>query len=95
MGKGIVRLGDEGTGHGCFPARPCDTASNNVFVNGKGAVRVGDHWVKHCCGSCHDGTQSTGSSSVFANGKAIARQGDKISCGSKNDECSNNVFAGG
>ena len=93
---GIVRLGDNSCGHGCFPARPNDEASNNVFVNGKGAHRLGDHWKTHCCGPvCHDGEASSGSSSVFVNSKPVCRKGDSISCGGTMCECSENVFAGG
>lgn len=44
-----VRLGDQCTGHGCFPPRVNDSASSDVFVNGIGVHRVGDHWVEHCC----------------------------------------------
>ena len=93
--SGVVRLGDDGSGHGCFPSRGNDSASNNVFVNSLGAHRVGDHWVTHCCGpSCHDSTQASGSGTVFVNGKALARAGDSIACGSTNVGCSPNVFAG-
>ena len=90
----IVRLGDESTGHGCFPARPNDTASTDVFINGRGVHRVGDHWITHCCGpSCHDGNEATGSPNVFVNGKAVARIGDTISCGDFDATGSPNVFA--
>ena len=93
---GIVRFGDNSCGHGCFPARPNDEASSNVFVNSKGAHRLGDHWETHCCGPvCHDGTASSASTTVFVNSKGICRKGDSISCGGTMCECSPNVFAGG
>lgn len=45
---GIVRLGDVCSGHGCWPSRPNDEASSNVFVNSIGVHRLGDHWITHC-----------------------------------------------
>lgn len=95
MGKPVVRLGDYSCGHGCFPPRPNDEGSPNVFVNGLPVHRLGDHWVTHCCGpACHDGVASSGSSTVFVNGKAICRVGDSISCGDTMCDGSPNVFAG-
>ena len=91
----VTRLGDQCTGHGCFPPRPNDEASTNVFVNGLGVHRVGDHWVTHCCGPvCHDSTAASGSSTVFVNGKAMMRIGDSVACGSLVAQGSGNVFAG-
>ena len=91
----VTRLGDVCTGHGCFPPRVNDEASDNVFINGIGAHRVGDHWVTHCCTIiCHDATASEGSSTVFINGKAAVRIGDMLSCGSASAEGSPSVFFG-
>jgi len=91
-----VRLGDECTGHGCFPSRVNDQGSPNVFINGKPAHRQGDHWVTHCCAiPCHDSTASGGSSSVFVNGKPKVRIGDEVACGSAAAQGSPNVFVGG
>lgn len=92
-----VRLGDQCTGHGCFPPRVNDSASSDVFVNGIGVHRVGDHWVTHCCpgSGCHDSTQASGSGTVFANGLPVARIGDSIACGSSNQTGSGNHFTGG
>lgn len=92
-----VRLGDVCTGHGCWPARPNSSASNNVFINAKGAHRVGDSWLPHTCPiipETHDSTQATGSPTVFVNGRALARIGDFIACGSFNAQGSPNVFVG-
>ena len=89
---GAVRYGDICTGHGCFGPRPNDSASENVFINGKGAHRMGDHWMTHCCVSCHDSAQASGSPNVFVNGLPIARIGDAIACGSFNAQGSGNVF---
>ncbi len=92
----VVRFGDMGSGHGCYPPRNNDQGSPNVFVNSLGAHRVGDHWVTHCCGiPCHDSVQASGSSTVFVNSKALARIGDSIACGSTNATGSPDVFAGG
>ena len=93
---GIVRLNDKCTGHSCYPPRPCITASDDVFVEGKAVHREQDKWAMHACPNTppHDGVLATGSSTVYVNGKAIARIGDPISCGSKTQEGSQTVFAG-
>lgn len=91
----ITRLGDACTGHGCFPPRVNNEASENVFVNGIGVHRQEDTWVTHCCGkSCHDGALSSGSSTVYVNGKQCGRVGDPVDCGSVVAQGSSNVFAG-
>lgn len=91
----VTRLGDICTGHGCFPPRVNDEASDNVFINGIGAHRLGDHWVTHCCTIiCHDAVAAEGSSTVFINGKAAVRIGDMISCGSASAQGSPSVFFG-
>jgi len=43
-----ARLGDICTGHDCYPSRPNDQGSPNVFVNGIPWHRQGDHWEAHC-----------------------------------------------
>ena len=94
----LTRLGDNSTGHGCWSARPNDTASPDVFCNGIAVHRLTDHWVTHCCNvfpfPCHDGVESGGSLSVFVNGLAAARVGDPISCGDTIAEGSPDVFVG-
>ena len=90
----IARLNDICTGHGCWPSRPNDTASPNVFVEGLGVHRQGDHWASHCCVSCHDSILATGSGSVFINGLQCARIGDPIVCGSMIMTGSETCFAG-
>jgi uncharacterized Zn-binding protein involved in type VI secretion len=90
----VHRLGDLCTGHGCYPPRPNAGASPNVFVNSLGVHRVGDPWKSHCCLGCHGATQASGSPTVFANGRPLARIGDSVSCGSRNQTGSGNVFAG-
>jgi uncharacterized Zn-binding protein involved in type VI secretion len=92
----VARLGDIGTGHGCFPSRANDEASGNVFVNGIGAHRQGDHWTSHCCGSsCHDSALAAGSATVFVNSRQFGRIGDPVACGSAVSSGSPTVFAGG
>jgi len=91
----VARKGDICTGHGCFPPRPNDQGSPNVFINGKPAHRVGDHWKVHCCGrKCHDSVLRDGSGTVFVNGKGLGRIGDAVACGSRVATGSSNVFAG-
>jgi len=93
--SGVARLGDTCTGHGCWPARPNDIASEDVFVNGIGAHRQSDHWVSHCCETCHDSILASGSSTVFVNGLQMARIGDPVACGSAIATGSTNVICGG
>ncbi|MCX7999773.1 MAG: hypothetical protein N3A69_12625 [Leptospiraceae bacterium] len=44
----VVRLVDKSCGHGCWPPRPNDEGSPNVFVNSRPVHRLGDHWETHC-----------------------------------------------
>lgn len=86
------------TGHGCWPARPNDQGSPNVFINGRPVHRVGDHWQDHTCPSIpntHDGQLADGSSTVFCNGRKVGRVGDPVDCGSHVATGSSNVFVGG
>lgn len=90
----VVRFQDSSTGHPCWPPRPNDQASTDVFANSIGVHRLGDHWPIHCCPpGCHDGLQSTASPNVFVNNKGVARVGDNISCGDFNRDGSPNVYA--
>lgn len=91
----ISRLGDLGSGHGCFPPRPNDQASSDVFVNDIAVHRQSDHWPSHCCGdTCHDSNLASGCPTVFANDLEIGRIGDPIACGSVIAQGSPTVFAG-
>ena len=91
----VTRLGDQCTGHGCFPARPSISAAASVFINGIAVHRVGDAWGTHCCGpACHASVLAEGSTSVFVEGQAVGRIGDPVACGSAAAEGSMNVFAG-
>ena len=94
--RAAARFGDRCSGHSCYPPRPNDEASTNVYINGLGSHREGDHWQEHCCGSdCHDSNLAKGSSTVFVNGKPKARIGDPVACGSAVIEGSPNVYVGG
>jgi len=91
----ITRIGDNGTGHGCYPARPSIGGSPNVYVNSIPVVRQGDPYDTHCCGSsCHGGNLASGSSIVYVNGLQLGRIGDPISCGSSVAVGSPNTYAG-
>lgn len=94
----VSRLGDNCTGHGCWPPRPSTGASPDVFVNGIAAHRQGDAWAAHTCPAIpetHASVLAAGSATVFANGKQLARIGDPVACGSNVAAGSANVFAGG
>jgi uncharacterized Zn-binding protein involved in type VI secretion len=90
----VTRQGDLCTGHGCWPSRPNDQGSPNVFCNGIPVHRQSDHWETHCCVSCHDSVLAAGSSTVFVNGLQVGRIGDPVACGSSVMTGSSNVFAG-
>lgn len=90
----VVRLGDSDSGHGCFPARPTNSASSDVFTNSIATHRQGDSLEVHCCPPpCHAGTTAAGSPNVFINSKQCARIGDPVDCGSALAQGSGNVFA--
>ena len=90
----VHRLGDECTGHDCWPSRPNIQGSPNVFVNLIPVHRETDDWATHCCPPCHAGNLAHGSRTVFANKLELARIGDPVDCGSFCMEGSINVFAG-
>ncbi len=94
----VSRLGDNCTGHGCWPPRPSTGASPDVFVNGIAVHRQGDAWAAHTCPTIpqtHASVLAAGSATVFANGKQLARIGDPVACGSSVAQGSPTVFAGG
>jgi len=94
----ITRLGDNDTGHGCWPPRPSSQASINVYVNGIAIHRQTDARAAHTCPSIpetHSSTLATGSLTVFINGKNCGRIGDSVTCGGFVAKGSGNVFAGG
>lgn len=90
-----TRLGDNCTGHDCFPPRPSIQGSPDVYTNAIQQVRVGDAFDKHCCGSCHPGNLAAGSGSVYVNSQPAGRIGDQVNCGSRVAIGSSTVFIGG
>lgn len=97
MAHGIAHLADVCTGHGCWPSRPNDQASSDVFADGRPVHRVGDHWMSHTCPAIpetHDSILAIGSPTVFVNGKPVGRIGDAIACGSFIMTGSSTVFVG-
>jgi len=93
----VTRIGDLGTGHGCFPPRVNTSGSTTVFANNIGVHRATDTWGVHVCindGTSHSSTLESGSSTVFANNLQLGRIGDPVACGSKVAQGSGNVFSG-
>ena len=90
----ICRERDICTGHGCWPPRPNDQGSPNVFVNGKPWHRQGDHWMMHCCQPCNDSYLAHGSPTVFINLLEAGRVGDPVACGSLVAKGSPDSFCG-
>lgn len=93
-GKGVARMTDVCTGHGCFPSRFSVSGSDDVTINNLPAHRVGDSWATHTCVSTHSSVLSAGSSTVFVNGRPLGRIGDTVACGSFVQSGSETVFAG-
>lgn len=92
---GIALLSDMCSGHDCFGGRVNDTASTDVFVEGRGVHRQTDHWTAHTCNNdSHDSILAVGSTSVFINGLGCGRIGDMIECGSIIATGSSTVLAG-
>jgi len=91
-----ARLGDIGSGHGCFPPTPVTSGSGNVSTNGMPSARQGDPLAAHGCPKCppHGRSIAGGSGSVFINGKPAARAGDGISCGGSVAAGSGDVLIG-
>ena len=91
-----TRLGDLDSGHDNCAGTALNSASSNVFINGKGAGRIGDSYVVHSCPAHvpHVAHIASGSATVFINGKKSARIGDAIDCGGNVAQASPNVFVG-
>ena len=90
-----VRFNDICTGHNCWPPRPNDQGSPDVFINNLASHRLTDHWVTHCCGTCHDSNACQGSPDVFVNNLNKCRIGDAVCCGSRMATGSPDVFVNG
>ena len=95
-GKPAARLGDIGSGHGCFPPSPAMQGSPNILINNRPAVRQGDAYVPHGCSNCppHGRNLSQGSPTVLFNNREAGRVGDPISCGGSDATGSGNVLIG-
>ena len=95
-GKPAARLGDIGSGHGCFTPSPAIAGSGDTFINGRPAVRQGDSYLPHGCGSCppHPRKLASGAPTVYVNNKQAGRVGDPIDCGGADATGSPNVFIG-
>lgn len=95
MGLPAARLKDLCTGHGVYPPRPTNKASQNVYVNSRGSHRMTDTFEEHCSPlDCHPGMTIQGSATVFINGLPAARAQDPVDCGSFIMTGSKNVFIG-
>ena len=95
-GKPAARLGDIGSGHGCFPPSAAVSGSGDVIINNKPAVRQSDAYAAHSCSRCspHGRALAAGSSTVFFNNLQAGRVGDPIDCGGSDASGSPNVFIG-
>lgn len=98
--KGMSRIGDITTGHGCYPPTvgvvPTPPAVlPNVYVNGIPAHKQGDLMLPHDCnGVPHSDVAAIGSLTVRINGVSAMRIGDTLTPGGKFAEGSHNVFIG-
>jgi len=94
------RLGDIGSGHGCFPPTPIIAGSGDTFINGKPAARKDDAVLLHGCPcpktphGIHGRAIAAGSCNVSINGKPAARIGDAINCGGSVSTGSPDTFIG-
>lgn len=92
----VARQGDTDVPH--CSGHNVQTASGDVFINGRGAARRGDLNTPHVkpggdnCPGCQ-APISGGSGSVFVNGRSIARVGDAYSGCTSIAQGSPNVFA--
>lgn len=78
-----ARIGDQGSGHGCFPPHMIITGIPKVIIQGMPAATLSDMLMPHICGLLvHPGNIANGSSKVMISGKPAARIGDMVSCGS-------------
>ncbi|HIJ12054.1 TPA: PaaR repeat-containing protein, partial [Candidatus Woesearchaeota archaeon] len=90
----VHRKGDLCTGHDCWPPRPNNQGSPDVFTNDIPQHRITDSWSSHCCGPpCHGANTIEGSPDVFVNDLKMARKTDDVSCGSKCGTHSPDVWA--
>lgn len=92
----VSRQGDSNVPH--CSGHNIQSASGNVFVNGRGAARKGDSCTTHLVKrgkKCkpHSATIKSGSASVYVNGRPIARIGDGYGGCTSIAQGSGDVFA--
>ena len=92
----VARQGDSNVPH--CSGHNIQSASGDVFVNGRGATRKGDSCTTHLVKrgkKCkpHSATISGGSGSVYVNGRPIARVGDGYGGCTSIAQGSGDVFA--
>jgi uncharacterized Zn-binding protein involved in type VI secretion len=93
--RGMSRLGDITTGHGCHAPVIGATASPNVYVNKLPAHRATDTTVPHTCGTdVHPDVYTVGSPRVLINGQQAMPIGGTLLPGGTVAEGSHNVFIG-
>lgn len=94
--KGMSRLGDITTGHGCHPPVIGATASPNVYVNNLPAHCATNTTVPHTCGGDppHPDVYTLGSAKVMINGQQAMPIGGTLLPGGTAAEGSHNVFIG-
>jgi uncharacterized Zn-binding protein involved in type VI secretion len=96
MGAKAARLGDIGSGHGCFPPTPIISASSDVIIENIPAARQGDALLPHGCSNCppHPRAIAGGAGSVLINGMPAARLSDNVDCGGVITSGAGTVFIG-
>lgn len=78
-----VRIGDIGSGHGCFAPHTVITGNPKVLIEGIPASCIGDVLTVHCCGPvCHPGLLASGSTKVLIGGRPLSKIGSIVNCGS-------------
>lgn len=91
--RGVSRLGDITSGHGCHPPVIGATASPNVYVNGLPAHCATNTTVPHACGTdVHPDVYTLGSAKVMINGQQAMPIGGTLLPGGTVAEGSHNVF---
>ena len=93
--RGMSRLGDITTGHGCHAPVIGATSSPNVMVNKLPAHKATDTTVPHTCGTdVHPDVYTVGSPTVYVNGQPAMPIGGTLVPGGTVAEGSHNVFIG-
>jgi uncharacterized Zn-binding protein involved in type VI secretion len=93
--RGMSRLGDITTGHGCHAPVIGATSSPNVMVNKLPAHCATNVTVPHTCGTdVHPDTYTIGSPRVLINGQQAMPIGGTLLPGGTVAEGSHNVFIG-